>query len=371
MSVEEIMACSEIKLLPFGDGKFAEIRNIHTPTLPGTWPCPMHNTRNGKTSLTETTTNKRKRTKTTCRDGRKPGSSIVTRQAIKSSRVTPTHSPEKVHNKLHHERISTRPLRDNRSDINYSVLNDGYDVETSSPKRGRRHSSRPQSKPTVPRQVAQKKIVETKIHLSSQYDNLDLEKIMDSQYPALQIVPLSGVTNGTIDRMKPYEEEYIMPLLGTLMVHGVTENKLDPDNIDLEEMASTENKTENNETESELHNTHLQTQPDDTPLPKNSESLLSEPGNGVTIKLVQDSAQILQQSNNNGTTKLHGVTNNVGPDQEVTQQPVVQPGYSHEDELLKGATNPTEPMDNSAELKGVMITQNIQVAEDMTRTLWD
>ena len=108
------MACSEIKLLLLGDGKFAEIRNIYTPTLPGTWPCLTHNTRNGKTSHTEATTNKRKRTKTTCRDSHKPGSLIVTRQAIKSSRETPNHSPEKVHNKLHHERISTRPLRDRK-----------------------------------------------------------------------------------------------------------------------------------------------------------------------------------------------------------------------------------------------------------------
>ena len=58
MSVKEIMACSEIKLLLLGDGKFAEVRNIPTPTLPGTWPCLMHNTRNGKISHTETTTNK-------------------------------------------------------------------------------------------------------------------------------------------------------------------------------------------------------------------------------------------------------------------------------------------------------------------------
>ena len=58
MSVEKIMACSEIKLLLLGDGKFAEIRNIHTPTLPGTWPCPTHNTRNGKIPQTESTTNK-------------------------------------------------------------------------------------------------------------------------------------------------------------------------------------------------------------------------------------------------------------------------------------------------------------------------
>ena len=100
---------------------------------------------------------------------------------------------------------------------------------------------------------------------------------------------------------------------------------------------------------------------------------------------MQDSAQTLQQPNNNGTTELHGVTNDAELDQEVTQQPVV-----HEDELLNEATNPTEPIDNSAEqhetdtvgvngvmksstqtpnidnsaeLKGVTITQNIQVAE--------
>ena len=186
---------------------------------------------------------------------------------------------------------------------------------------------------------------------------------MDSQYPALQLVPLSAVTNGIIDRMKPSEEEYIMPVLGTLTVHGITENKLDPDNIDLEEMASIENKTENIETGSELHSTPPQTQSDDTPSPKSSESLLSNTGNGVIIKLVQDSAQILQQSNNNRTTELHGVTNNVEPDQEVTQQPVVQPDDSREYELLKGALNPTEPMDNSAELEGVTNTQNTQVAE--------
>ena len=115
MSVEEIMVCSDIKLLLLSDGKFAEIRNIQTPTLPGTWPCPMHNTGNGMTPHIEATTNKRKKTKTTCRDGHKPGSSIVTRQAIKSIRETPAHSPEKmIHNKPHRERISTRPLHDNR-----------------------------------------------------------------------------------------------------------------------------------------------------------------------------------------------------------------------------------------------------------------
>ena len=284
MSVEEIMACSEIKLLLLGDGKLAEIRNICTPTPPGTWPCLMHNTQNGKIPHTKTTINKRKRTKIMCRDGCKPGSLIITRQAIKSSHETPTYSPKKMHDKPHHERISTRPLHDNRCDIDYSVLNDLYDVKTSSPKWRRRHSSRPRSEPTAPRQAAQKKIVETKTHLSSQYDNLDLEKIMDSQYPALQLVPLSGVTNRIIDRTKPSEEEYIMPVLGTFTVHGVTVNKPDPDNIDLEDMALTESRTENLETENELHSTRLHTETNYTPSPKNAKSMVLDAGNGVTNK---------------------------------------------------------------------------------------
>ena len=66
MSVEEIMASSNIKLLLLGDGKFAEIRNIRTPTLPGTWPCPTHNTQNGVIPITDAATNKWKKTKTTC-----------------------------------------------------------------------------------------------------------------------------------------------------------------------------------------------------------------------------------------------------------------------------------------------------------------
>ena len=126
--------------------------------------------------------------------------------------------------------------------------------------------------------------METKIHLSSQYDNLDLEKIMDSQYPALQLVPLSGVTNGTKDRMKPPEEEYITPVLGILTVHGVTENKPDLNNIDLEEMATMENKTDTIESESEPHSTLLQTQPNDTSSPRNPDSPVTETGNGVMKK---------------------------------------------------------------------------------------
>ena len=328
-----------------------------------------------------------------CKDGRKPVFSIITRQAIKSSRETPTHSPEKVHNKPHCERISTRPLCDNRCDIDYSVLNDGYDVETSSPKRRRRHSSRPRSEPTAPRQAAQKKIVETKIHLSSQYNNLDLEKIMDSQYPALQLVPLSGVTNGLIDTMKPSEEESITPVLGTLMVHGVRINKLDLDNIDFEEIATKENKTCTLESESELHSTHLHTQPDDTSSPKNPESPLSEAGNGVTNNLVQDPAQTSQQPNIDSTPKLHGVTNDSEPDKEATQQPVVckdellseetdpmftqniQVNKQHETDTVgvNGATkNSTQipNIDNSSKLKGVTTTDDIQsVTQHKTDTV--
>ena len=234
----------------------------------------------------------------------------------------------------------------------------------------------------------QKKIVETKIHLLSQYDNLDLEKIMDSQYPALQLVSLSGVTNRIIDRTKSSEEEYITSVLGTLTIHGVTENKPDPDNIDLEEMASTENKTGTLDIESELHSTHLHTQPNDTSSPKDPESPLSEPVNGVTKNLVQDSAQTSQQSNIDGTTELHGVKHDAEPDQESTQQPMVQ-----ENELSE-ATNPTftqniqvetdtvgvngvtknsmqtPNIDNSFELKGVMTTEDTQsVAQHETDTV--
>ena len=100
---------------------------------------------------------------------------------------------------------------------------------------------------------------------------------------------------------------------------------------------------------------------------------------------MQDSVQTLQQPNSNGTTELHGITNDVEPDQEATQQPVV-----HEDELLNEATNPmftqniqvaeqhetdtvgvngvtknstqTPNIDNSSKLKGVTTTENRQVA---------
>ena len=212
--------------------------------------------------------------------------------------------------------------------------------------------------------------METKIHLSSQYDNLDLEKIMDSQYPALQLVPLSGVTNGIIDRTKLSEEEYITPVLGTLTVHGITENKPDLDNIDLEEMAMTENKTGTLESESEPHSTLLHTQQDDTSSPKTLDSPVTEAGNRVTNNLVQDPAQTLQQPNIDSTAELHGITND--------SQPVVC-----EDKLISEATDPTftkntqvgtdtvevnnAPMnstqtpniDNSSKLKGVMTTDDI------------
>ena len=276
-----------------------------------------------------------------------------------------------MHNIPHRERTSTRPLRDNRCDIDYSVLNDGYDVETNSPKRRRRHSSRPQSEPTAPRQAAWKKIVETKIHLSSQYDNLDLEKIMDSQYPALQLVPLSGVTKGTIDRKKPSEEEYITPVLGTIMVHGVTENKPDLDNnntdIDLEEMATTENKTETIETRSEPDSTLLQIQPDDISSPKNSDSPVTETGNGVTKNLVQDFVQTLQQPNTDSTIELHGVTNNAQLLANEATDPVLTRNIQVGADTVETNSTPmnstqTSYVDNSSEVKGVTTNDDIPLA---------
>ena len=124
--------------------------------------------------------------------------------------------------------------------------------------------------------------------------------------------------------MKPSEEEYITPVLGTLTVHGIMENKPDLDNIDLEEMATTENKTDTLESESTL----LQTQPDNTSSPRNPDSPVTEAGNGVTNNLLQDPAQTLQQPNIDSTAELNGVRND--------SQPVIR-----EDELLSDATDPT------------------------------
>ena len=94
------------------------------------------------------------------------------------------------------------------------------------------------------------------------------------------------------------------------MVYGVTENKLDLNNIDLEEMAMTENLTDTIESESEPHSTLLQTQPDDTSPPRNCDIPVTETGNGVMKNLVQDLAQTLQQPNTDSNAELHGVTNN-------------------------------------------------------------
>ena len=73
---------------------------------------------------------------------------------------------------------------------------------------------------------------------------------------------------------------------------------------------------------------------------------------------MQDCVQTLQQPNNNGTTELHGIMNDTELDLEVTQQLVI-----HEYELLNEALNLIEPIDNSAKLKGVTITQSIQIAK--------
>ena len=306
-----------------------------------------------------------------CRDGCKPGSSIVTRQAIKSICETPSHSPEKIenmtHNKPHHKRISTRPLRDNRSDIDYSVLNDGYNIKTSSLKRRKRHSSRPQSEPTVPRQAAQKKIEETKIHLSSQYDNLDLEKIMDSQYPALQLVLLSGVMNGIIDRSNP-TEEYITPVLGTLTVHGVTDSKPDPDNMDLVEPSPTEKVSENIEPDNELQITPLPMTPDNDHSTKSSGNPSTNTGNGVSTDMVQGSPQALQQTNNSSTPELHGVMNS---DQEAAQQTAAQPDDIRADMSPHGAKYSLESTDNSDKLNGVTNNSTMQLNKQLSTNTMD
>ena len=116
---------------------------------------------------------------------------------------------------------------------------------------------------------------------------------MDSQYPALQLIPLSGVMNGIIDRSKP-TEEYITPVLGTLTVHGITNSKPDPVNMDLVEMSPTEKVSENIEPDNKLQITPLLTTPDNDPSPKSSGNLSTNTGNSVSTNLVQGSPQALQ-----------------------------------------------------------------------------
>ena len=204
--------------------------------------------------------------------------------------------------------------------------------------------------------------METKIHLPSQNDNLDLEKIMDSQYPALQLVQLSGVTTSTTDKKEPYEEEYVTPVLGTITVHGVTENKPDLDNdntdVDLEEMAMTENKTETIETESDPDSTTLQIQPDDISLPKNSDNIVTETGNGVT-KNPEGFAQTLQPSNTNSTIELHGVMNNSRSLTSETTDPALTRTATVE---INTIPTETSDVDNLSELKGVTPTDDIPLA---------
>ena len=194
---------------------------------------------------------------------------------------------------------------------------------------------------------------------------------MDSQYPALQLVPLSGVTKGTIDRKKPSEEEYITPVLGTIMVHGVTENKPDLDNnntdIDLEEMATIENKTETIETRSEPDSTLLQIQPDDISSPKNSDSPVTETGNGVTKNLVQDFVQTLQQPNTDSTIELHGITNNSQLLANEATDPVLTRNIQVGADTVETNSTPmnstqTSYVDNSSELKGVTTNDDIPLA---------
>ena len=95
---------------------------------------------------------KKKHSKVTCRVGTKPGSSVTTMQAVKTNCETPTHLYDtRPTNGTKREQTSTKPLRDNRTVIDYSVLNGGYDTEVGdSPKWRQRHLSRPSHEPTVP-----------------------------------------------------------------------------------------------------------------------------------------------------------------------------------------------------------------------------
>ena len=180
---------------------------------------------------------------------------------------------------------------------------------------------------------------------------------MDSQYPALQLVPLSGITNGTIDSTKPSEEEYATPVLGTFTVHGITETKPDLNNIDLEEMATTE--TINDTLESESLSTPLQTQRSFTSSPRRLDSPVAETVNGVTNNPVEGTSQTTQVTDTASTAELHGVTENLQSDvsknnllNEITGLPANTQDNNDNVGVNSATSNPTPPTnpDNSPEL---------------------
>ena len=82
---------------------------------------------------------------------------MTTRQVVKTNHEAPAHCYDTgPTNRTSREWLSTKPLRDNRRFIDYSVLNDGYDTEVcDSPEQRRRQSDRPSHEPTGPRQATQ------------------------------------------------------------------------------------------------------------------------------------------------------------------------------------------------------------------------
>ena len=182
---------------------------------------------------------------------------------------------------------------------------------TNSPKRRRCHSSRPRSEPTAPRQAAQKKIVETKTHLSTPYDSLDLEKIMDSQDTLVYPEQLSGITDDT----KPHEVEYVTPVLGTLTVHGVTDTKPDLDVMDLEEMAMSENATAI--VGSENTPNLLSSQPSFTSSPKRLDTPVDELITGITDNNEDNMAQVNTMIGTTDTPLMTPVTDSLDTPDEL------------------------------------------------------
>ena len=171
---------------------------------------------------------------------------------------------------------------------------------------------------------------------------------MDSQYPALQLVLLSGVTNGVIDRTNPSVGEYITPVLGILMVHGITESKPDPNNTNLENTAPTDDLYPYIEPENEVQSTPslsnevIRPPTQDIMYPvMSSESSEPDNVNGITDSPVQKAPPTTPQTKKDNSDELHGVINTVlvEPDCNAVQQTTAQSSEASENVLLNGVTN--------------------------------
>ena len=188
---------------------------------------------------------------------------------------------------------------------------------------------------------------------------------MDSQYPALQLGPLSGVTNAVIDRTNPSIEEYITPVLGTLMVHGITKTE-NNSYLHLSDVpSSTDCSSGIQKATTELSVTSEPITPNTNVLATNTDIPTSDEAHGVTDGALSSDNNIVHATilsmETSENAELNGVTNN-------TKVPISDI-ETYDSVKINGVTINSDVQTNEtngAELNGV--TNNSDIQTDHTKT---